>query len=107
MDRGVDLVIQNGVPLPILIGIKSHDRMSHICATIPASPATTTVLSVVAAADFGIRTVAVVNKWTEEMNRSLGNFSRAAACGSSAPPPARCIRQTFPHSADDHVGPCL
>ncbi len=27
MDRGVDMVIQNGVPLPILIGIEAHDRM--------------------------------------------------------------------------------
>jgi len=27
MERGVDLVIQNGVPLPILIGIEAHDRM--------------------------------------------------------------------------------
>ncbi len=25
MERGVDLVIQNGVPLPILIGIEAHD----------------------------------------------------------------------------------
>ena len=27
MDRGIDMVVQNGVPLPILIGIEAHDRM--------------------------------------------------------------------------------
>ena len=26
-DRDVDLVMQNGVPLPLLIGIEAHDRM--------------------------------------------------------------------------------
>ena len=26
-DRGVDVVMQNGVPLPLLIGIEAHDRM--------------------------------------------------------------------------------
>src|SRR5437764_3027766 len=75
MDRGVDLVIQNGVPLPILIGIEAHDRMVAHMHQYTGIPATTTVLSVVGAAtDLGIRTVAVVNKWTDEMNRSLGNF---------------------------------
>src|ERR1043166_814370 len=75
MDRGVDLVIQNGVPLPILIGIEAHDRMVAHMARHTGKPATTTVLSVVqTAADLGIRKVAVVNKWTEDMNRSLAAF---------------------------------
>src|SRR3954447_22364490 len=75
MERGIDLVIQNGVPLPILIGIEAHDRMVAHMRQYTGIPVTTTVLSVVgAAADLGIRTVAVGNKWTEEMNRSPGNF---------------------------------
>jgi maleate cis-trans isomerase len=75
MDRGVDLVIQNGVPLPILIGIEAHDRMIAHMGDRTGLPATSTVLSVVrAAADLGIGTVAVVNKWTEEMNQSLTAF---------------------------------
>src|SRR4051794_16224259 len=75
MERGVDLVIQNGVPLPILIGIEAHDRMVAHMERYTGRPATTTVLSVVrAASDLGIRKVAVVNKWTDEMNRSLGAF---------------------------------
>jgi maleate isomerase len=75
MERGVDLVIQNGVPLPILIGIEAHDRMVAHMAAYTGVPATSTVLSVVrAAVDLGIGTVAVVNKWTDEMNQSLAGF---------------------------------
>jgi maleate cis-trans isomerase len=75
MERGVDLVIQNGVPLPILIGIEAHDRMIDHMARRTGKPATSTVLSVVrAAGELGARKVAVVNKWTEEMNRSLAAF---------------------------------
>jgi maleate cis-trans isomerase len=75
MERGVDLVIQNGVPLPILIGMEAHDRMVAHMGEYTGRPATSTVLSVVRAAnDLGIRRVAVVNKWTDEMNRSLAAF---------------------------------
>jgi maleate cis-trans isomerase len=75
MERGVNLVIQNGVPLPILIGIEAHDRMVTHMASYTRLPATSTVLSVVqAAADLGLRRVAVVNKWTQEMNASLAAF---------------------------------
>jgi maleate cis-trans isomerase len=75
VDRGVDLVIQNGVPLPILIGIEGHDRMVAHMAKYSGKPATTTVLSVVAALEeMGLRRIAIVNKWTDEMNRSLGAF---------------------------------
>src|SRR5204863_3697927 len=69
MERGVDLVIQNGVPLPILIGIEAHDRMIDHMARHTGKPATSTVLSVVRAAEeLDVRKIAVVDKWTEEMN---------------------------------------
>src|SRR6266700_3062538 len=75
MERGVNLVIQNGVPLPILIGMEAHDRMVAHMASYTRLPATSTVLSVVqAAADLGIKKVVPVNKWTEEMNRALAAF---------------------------------
>jgi maleate cis-trans isomerase len=75
MERGVDMVIQNGVPLPILIGIEAHDRMVAHMASYTRLPVTSTVLSVVeAAVDLGIKKVAVVNKWTSEMNASLAAF---------------------------------
>src|SRR5262245_13442577 len=72
MDRGVDMVTQNGVPLPILIGIEAHDRMVAHMARYTGKPASSTVLAVVqAAADLGVHKVVVVNKWTEAMNASL------------------------------------
>jgi maleate isomerase len=75
MDRDVDLVIQNGVPLPILIGIEAHDRMIAHMADYTGLPATSTVLSVVrAASELGLRKVAVVNKWTAAMNATLAAF---------------------------------
>src|SRR5580704_15810919 len=75
MERGADLVIQNGVPLPILIGIEAHDRMVAHMAKYTGRPATTTVLSVVrAATELGLKRVAAVNKWTAEMNASLAAF---------------------------------
>jgi maleate cis-trans isomerase len=75
MERGVDLVIQNGVPLPILIGTAAHDRMLAHMESYTGRPATTTVLSVVrAASDLGVRKVVAVNKWTPEMNASLAAF---------------------------------
>jgi maleate cis-trans isomerase len=75
MERGVDLVMQNGVPLPILIGLEAHDRMIAHMADYTLLPATSTVLCVArAAADLGIKKVAVVNKWTPAMNETLAAF---------------------------------
>jgi maleate cis-trans isomerase len=74
-DRGVDLVMQNGVPLPILIGIEAHDRMVAHMAAHTRLPATSTVLCVVrTAAELKLRKVAIVNKWTQDMNMSLATF---------------------------------
>jgi maleate cis-trans isomerase len=75
MARDIDIVIQHGVPLPILIGIEAHDRMIAHMAQYTGKPATSTVLSVVRAAEeLGFKRVAVVNKWTAEMNASLAAF---------------------------------
>ena len=46
MERDVNLVMQNGVPLPLLIGIEAHDRMIDHMAKYSGVPATSTVLSV-------------------------------------------------------------
>ena len=75
MERGIHLVMQNGVPLPILIGIEAHDRMIAHMTRYTRLPATSTVLAVVqAAADLGLRKIVPVNKWSEEMNHSLAAF---------------------------------
>jgi maleate cis-trans isomerase len=75
MERGIDLVIQNGVPLPLLIGIEAHDRMIDHMAKYTGKPASSSVLAVVhAARDLGIRKLALANKWSEAMNHTLGEF---------------------------------
>jgi maleate cis-trans isomerase len=75
LDRGVDMVMQNGVPLPILIGVEAHDKLVDYMAKTSGKPATTTVLCVVqGTADLGVKKVAVVNKWTEAMNQCLAEF---------------------------------
>jgi maleate cis-trans isomerase len=75
MVRDVDMVIQHGVPLPLLIGIEAHDRMIEHMAHYTKKPATSTVLSVVqAASELGLRRLAVVNKWTADMNAALAAF---------------------------------
>src|SRR5438105_1337348 len=50
MERGVDLVIQNGVPLPILIGIRAHDRVIKYTAALNRSLAASFARSGVEAA---------------------------------------------------------
>ena len=75
VDRGVHIVTQNGVPLPILIGIEACDRMIAHMAERTGLPATSTVQAVVRGArDLGIRNIVAVNKWTTDMNRSLAAF---------------------------------
>jgi maleate cis-trans isomerase len=105
VERGIDLVMQNGVPLPILIGIEAHDRMIAHMARYTRLPATSTVLAVVeAAADLGIRNVVPVNKWSEEMNRSLAAFfarSGVSVVGTSTKPAAPADFHRF--EAHDHM----
>jgi maleate cis-trans isomerase len=75
MERGVDLIFQSGVPLPLLIGIEAHDRLIERIEERSGKPATSSVLGVVAAAKrLGLRRIVLANKWSEPMNRTLGEF---------------------------------
>jgi maleate cis-trans isomerase len=75
MERGVELIIQNGVPLPILIGLEAHDRMIAHMRDYTGLPATSTVNAVVKSArEIGIRRIVVGNKWSDSMNNSLATF---------------------------------
>lgn len=75
VDRDVDMIIQNGVPLPILIGVDAHDRLLDHIHGLSGLPVTSTVLSVVKSAkDLGAKKIAVANKWTDEMNYCLDQF---------------------------------
>lgn len=73
--RGIDLIMQSGVPLPILIGVDAHDRLIERLAKCTGKPATSSVLGVAKACrHMGIRNVALANKWRPDMNRTLGQF---------------------------------
>ena len=75
VERGADLVMQSGVPLPLLIGVEAHDRLIDRMAKRSGKPATSSVLGVVAAAKrLGLRRIAVASKWSEPMIRTLGEF---------------------------------
>lgn len=75
MERGIDLIMQSGVPLPILIGVEAHDRLVERLGRRTGKPATSSILGVVqAAAHLGIKNIALANKWTLPMNRTLGEF---------------------------------
>jgi maleate isomerase len=75
LERGVDIVQQAGVPLPILIGPEALQRLLDHMAARTRLPVTSTVLDVVAATKrLGIKKIAAANKWTEAMNRNLARF---------------------------------
>src|SRR5262245_44965835 len=50
VERGAELVMQSGVPLPLLLGVEGHDRLLARMAKRSGKPATSSVLGVVAAA---------------------------------------------------------
>ena len=75
MERRVDIVVQSGVPLPALIGVQAHDRLIAHMAQYTRRPATSSILGVVEAAKhLGIARLALANKWSDDMNRTLGEF---------------------------------
>jgi maleate cis-trans isomerase len=73
--RGVDLIMQSGVPLPLLIGPEAHDRIVERLARRSGKPASSTILAVGAAAKhLGLRRLVAANKWTGPMNEMLATF---------------------------------
>ena len=75
MERRVDIVVQSGVPLPALIGVAAHDRLIAHMADYTRRPATSSILAVIEAAKhLGLARIAFANKWSEAMNRTLGEF---------------------------------
>ncbi len=75
MERRVDIVVQSGVPLPALIGVQAHDRLIAHMADYAKRPATSSILGVVEAAKhLGLARIALANKWSDAMNRTLAEF---------------------------------
>ncbi len=105
MARQVDLVLQAGTPLAVLMGMDAHDRMISHMKDYTGKPATSTVLSVTRAAQhLGMKKIALVNKWSAPMNKVLADFYARAGveiCGTvtSEMPPSDFVR--IP--AADHI----
>ncbi len=78
MERGVDIIEQAGVPLPLLVGPEFLSALLDRIEKKTGVPATSTVLDVVASAKhLGLKKVAVANKWNQQMNDSLAQFFAA------------------------------
>jgi maleate isomerase len=75
MERDIDLIMQSGVPLPILIGVEAHDRLVDRLAKRTGKPATSSIIGVAAAARrLGLKSIVCANKWSPEMNAVLAQF---------------------------------
>ena len=65
MERGVELIMQSGVPLPLLTGIEATIGSSTVSRSAAASPRPRlSSASVAAAKQLGLRRMAVANKWS-------------------------------------------
>ena len=75
MERGVDVVLQAGVPLPLLVGPEYIDRLLEHIRERTKVLATSTVYCVVAAAKhLGLKKIVAANKWNPKMNETLKQF---------------------------------
>lgn len=75
MQRGVDVVVQAGTPLAVLVGPEFLDKLLAHIEKKTGVPAISMMFSVVAAANhLGIKKIAVADKWNEQMNATLGEF---------------------------------
>ena len=73
--RECDIIVQSGVPLPILIGVKAHDRLMNRIAKASGVKVSSSVTAVAKAArHLGIKKIACANKWSPPMNKSLAEF---------------------------------
>ena len=75
MGRSIDIIIQSGVPLPLLVGPEYLDRLLAHIRERTKLPTTSQVLCVVEAVKhMGIKKIVAANKWNEGMNENLGRF---------------------------------
>jgi len=75
VDRDVDIIVQGGVPLDLVQGVKKHDEFLEKIAKKTGLPATSTIQTVTKATQhMGIKKVVFVNKWSPEMNKSMAMY---------------------------------
>jgi len=84
--RGVDLILQDGVPVALLLGPEEHRRLLDDIGRQSGIATTSTIDCVIAAlVHLGVRRLAVVNKWSADMNRMLGTFFARQSIEMAAP----------------------
>ena len=93
LERDVDIILQAGVTLPLLLGVEAHDRLIAHIAEYTAIPAVSHMQNVIAAIKhLGLKNVLVVNKWSDTMNATMKAFferdgiSLAGVCSKSMSP---------------------
>src|SRR5262245_60630739 len=105
MEREVQMVVQSGTPLAILIGVAAHDKMIDFMQRHTGLPASSTTLAVCRAArQLGVKKLALVNKWSDAMNRTLAEFlarEGVSVCGVAAKEMAPAEFQKI--SAPEHM----
>lgn len=73
--RNVDLIVQSGVPLLLLIGVEGHDRRIDYIEKKSGIPATSSILGAVSAAKhLGIGKIAIADKFPDKLNDTLQQF---------------------------------
>ncbi len=108
MQRGINMTLQAGTPLAVLMGVEAHDRLLAHMEKRTGKPATSTVTGVVRSAKaMGLKKIALVNKWSVPMNKVLAEFfgrEGIAVCGASTKElsPAEFVKI----EAGDHMRLC-
>lgn len=75
MERQVELILQLGVPPMVLMGLEFHDHVQSYIEERTGVPALSTVRCVLASlGHLGLKKVVAANKWTDQMNETLGAF---------------------------------
>jgi len=84
-ERAVDLIVHAGVPISILLGPQRHDELLRGVQSQTGIRTVSTLQCILSAARaLGIRNLAVVNKWSVEMNAVLTRYFEQHGIRSAA-----------------------
>ena len=75
LDREIELVVQTGVPLPLLLGFEGYAAVMDHIRRYTGLPVTSQIENVLEAVKhLGLKNIVVANKWTDPMNATLVKF---------------------------------
>src|SRR5262249_1064648 len=83
LERGIELTIQAGTPLAVLMGVAAHGKLMERIEKKTGKPATSTTTAIVRAAKATkVKKIAFCNKWSGPMNKVRGDFFARAGIES-------------------------